>query len=190
MDEDLAKSFGLEEKAGILISQIMEDSAAEEAGLKEGDIVVKMNGKAVGRTAAFRNRVAATPPNTKVKLRIFRNGKYKNISAITKAMEGGGHAQPELLEKIGISIDDTDGETGRHLRRQRKPGVLVTEVDQGSPAWRAGLQPGQVIAGVDRKPVESVDEFLKALSESDGKRILFLVSDGRSSRFVVVNLEE
>ena len=190
VDEDLANSFGLKEKAGILISQVMEDSAAEEAGLKEGDIVVEMDGKAVGKTAAFRNRVAATPPNTKVKLRVFRNGKYKNISAITKAMEGGGYAQPELLEKIGISVDDTDSETGKRLGRHEEPGVLITQVDQGSPAWRAGLQPGLVIAGVDRKPVENVDEFMDALSESGGNRILFLVSDGRSSRFVVVNLEE
>jgi len=190
VDEDLAKSFGLKEKAGILISQVMEDSAAKEAGLKEGDIVVELDGKAVGKTAAFRNRVAATPPNTKVKLRIFRNGKYKNISAITKAMGGEMYANPDLLDKIGISVDDTDGETGRRQGWQSEPGVLITQVDQNSPAWRAGLQPGQVITSVDRKSVDNVDDFIDVLSESDGRRILFLVNAGRSSRFVVINLEE
>ncbi len=186
VDEELAATFGLDERAGILISQVIEKSAAEEAGLKEGDIIVEMDGRKVGKVGAFRNRVASTPPNTKVKLRIFRNGKYKNISAITKALEGEMPAQNELLEKIGITVDDTDSETGKRLGRQYESGVLVTEVDQNSPAWRAGLQPGHVIAGVDRKPVDDVEGFMKALSESDGARVLLLVSDGRSTRFIVV----
>jgi S1-C subfamily serine protease len=68
-------------------------------------------------------------------------------------------------------------------------GVLVTEVEQGSPAWRDGLQPGHVITSVDRKPVENVKDFKDALSKADGERILFLITDGRSSRFVVVTIE-
>lgn len=190
VDEELAKSFGLDEKVGILISQIVEGSAAEEAGLKEGDIVVEMDGKQVGKVGAFRNRVAATAPNTKIKLRIFRNGKYKNVSAITKEMEGGGvAASPELLEQIGLSIEDLDGEAARRLRYEGETGVLVTEVEQNSPAGKAGMQPGQVIASVDRKPVETVKEFMKALSEAEGGKVLFLVTDGRASRFVVLSIE-
>ncbi len=190
VDEELAKSFGLDEKAGILVSQIMEGSAAEEAGLKEGDIIVEMDGKKVGKVGAFRSRVAATPPNTKVKLKIFRNGKYKNVSAITKELEGGGvAASSEVLEKIGISVDDLDGEAARRLRHEGETGVLVTEVEQNSPAWKAGMQPGQIITSVDRKPVETVEEFMNALSEAEGGKVLFLVTDGRASRFVVLSVE-
>jgi serine protease Do len=190
VDEDLARSFGLEESGGILVSQIMEDSAAEEAGLKEGDILVEMNGKKVGKTGPFRSQVAATPPNSKIKLKVFRNGKYKNIVAVTKEMtDSTVSASSELMEKIGLSVEDLDSETSRRLGHQMEHGVLVAEVEQNSPAWRAGLQPGQIISSVDRKPVENVDDFMQTLSADKDNRLLFLVSDGRSSRFVVVNIE-
>jgi len=193
VDEDLAESFGLDEKGGILISQVVEGSAAEESGLREGDIMVEIDGKKVGETAAFRNRVAATPPNSKVKLRVFRNGKYKNIVAITKEMDGsgtgGGTAEPTIFEKLGISIENFDGVAARQFGYEEGEGVLVAEVEQGSPAWRSGLQPGHVIESVDRKPVENVDEFMRILAEVEGGRVLFLVADGRSSRFVVVTVD-
>ena len=193
VDEELATSFGLKEKGGILISGIVEDSAAEEAGLKAGDIIVEMNSKEVGKTVAFRSQVASTPPNSKLKLKVFRNGKYKNISAITKEMAGGGVAgggEPAILEKLGLSVEDLDGVAARQLGYKGKTGVLVTEVEQGSPAWHARLRPGQIIASVDRKPVESVEGFMQALSEAEGNRLLLLVSDGHGSRFLVVTFNE
>lgn len=191
VDEALAESFGLEEKGGILISRIVDDSAAEEAGLKEGDIVVELDGKKVGKTAAFRRQVAATPPNTKVKLKVFRSGEYENIVAVTQEMKDSGVvASSDLMGKIGLSVEDLDSETGRRFGARGSAGVLITEVEQNSPAWRAGLKPGQMISSVDRKPVESVDEFLQTLSEAEGNRVLFLVTDGRSSRFVIVTIDE
>ncbi|MDF7823841.1 DegQ family serine endoprotease [Pontiellaceae bacterium B12227] len=190
VDEELARSFGLDEKAGILISQIVEDSAAEEAGLKEGDIIVEMDGKKVGKVGAFRSRVASTLPNTKVKLKIFRNGKYKNVSAITKELEGDVVvASSDVLDKLGLTVDDLDGEAGRSLRYKGETGVLVTEVEQNSPAGKAGMQPGQIITSVDRKPVASIEEFMKALSDAESGKILLLVTDGRASRFVVLSTE-
>jgi serine protease Do len=195
VDEDLAKSFGLEEKGGILINQVMEDSAAEKAGLKEGDIVVALDGQKVEKLGAFRNRVASTPPNSKLELKVFRNGKYKNIAAVTQEMEGEGGAASEAVasgvyDKLGATVDSLESEAARRLGYGELEGVLVTEVEQGSPAWRAGLQPGQVITSVDRKPVESVREFKSALEAAKDHKILLFVTDGRSSRFVVVKIEE
>lgn len=193
VDEELAKSFGLEEQGGILISQIIENSSAEEAGLKEGDIIVEMNGKKVGRKGAFRGRVASTPPNSKLRLKVFRNGKYKNIVAITKAMEGegivGGCTEPAIFDKLGLSVENLDGTAAKRLGYEKGRGVLITEVEQGSPAWRSGLQPGLVIESIDRNPVESVDEFMQVLAEVEGGRVLFLLSDGHGSRFVVLAVD-
>jgi len=192
VDEDLAGSFGLEEKGGVLISQIVEGSAAEEAGLKEGDIVVEMDGKAVGKTAVFRNRVAATPPNSKLKMKVFRDGKYKKISAITKAMDGGGispEETPAIFKKLGFSVEDLDRNMAQKLGHTETSGVLVSEVEKGSPAWRAGLQPGLLILSINRIPVENVEEFMQTLSVVEDDRVLFLISDGRSSRFVVVTVD-
>ncbi|WP_372846411.1 DegQ family serine endoprotease [Pontiella sp.] len=195
VDEDLAKSFGLNEKGGILINQVMEDSAAEKAGLKEGDIVVELDGRKVEKLGMFRNRVASTAPGSKIDLKVFRNGKYKNIVAVTQEMEGEGAAagagvSSAVYDKLGATVDSLESDAARRLGYGELEGVLVTEVKQGSPAWRAGLQPGQVITSVDRKPVDSVNAFKKALEEAPDHKILLFVTDGRSSRFVVVKLEE
>jgi serine protease Do len=194
VDEDLAASFGLEESGGILISQVIEDSAAEKAGLQEGDIVVEMNGRETGTLNAFRNRVASTPPETEVELRIFRDGEYRNIVAVTRELGEGGseegrRTEPALYEELGLSVEDLSGAAAQQLDLEEASGVLITEVEQGRAAWRAGLSPGQVITSVNRRPIDGVAEFMDALNESRGDTVLFLVTDGRSSRFVVVTIE-
>ena len=194
VDEDLAKTFGLEEGGGILLSQIVEDSAAEQAGLREGDIIVELNGKKVSKTGPFRNRVASIPPNSKVDLKIFRNGKYKNISAITMDMDGSVEEKeeavnPALYEKLGLTVDEVDSAASERLAYEFEEGVIITEVEEGGAAWRAGLIPGQVITSVNRQDVEDVRAFKKVLGNIEGNKILFFITDGRSSRFVVVTVD-
>lgn len=190
VSEELAASFGLKEKGGILISQVMEDSAAEKAGLMGGDIVVEMDAKPTDQLGAFRNRVAATPPNTKMQLKIFRNGKYKTLSVVTREMEGDRLvAGPDLLSKIGLSVEAVPDEASKARGYNQAAGVLVTEVEPGSPAARAGMRPGQLIGSVNRRPVENVGNFMESLAGAEGDRILFLVYDGQSARFLVVNMD-
>ena len=187
---ELAERFGLEERGGILISQVIKESAAEEAGLKAGDIIVEMNEKEVGKTGAFRNRIAATPPGTTIKLKLFRDGDYQTIEAVTKPLDGTGSvATSKLMEKIGLSIEDLDSEMGRRLKLTDESGVLVSEVEQNSPAWRAELRPGQIIRSINRQSVENVSEFTQILSGNSGQSVLLLVSDGRGSRFIVIALD-
>jgi serine protease Do len=192
VDEDLAQSFGLEETGGILVSQVMEDSAAEEAGIQGGDIIVEMNGSPVGKTGAFRNRVASTPPNSKIDLRIFRDGKYTTIAAITKEMVGEASRAAEeesaLYEKLGMTVENINEEMARRLGFDE--GIVVSEVEPGGAAWRAGLQPGYIITSVNRKPVDTVTEFKSALADaSENGKVLLLVKDGRGSRFVIITVD-
>ncbi|MEE9369286.1 MAG: DegQ family serine endoprotease [Pontiella sp.] len=194
VDEDLAKTFGLEETGGILLSQIVEDSAAEQAGLVEGDIIVELDGKKVFKVGSFRNRVASIPPNSKVDLKIFRDGKYKNISAITMDMDGASDEEEEvvdsaLYEKLGLTIDEVDSESSERLAYEFEDGVIITEVEEGGAAWRASLIPGQVITSVNRQTVEDVSAFKKVVSEIEGNKILFFITNGRSSRFIVVTVD-
>ena len=194
VDADLASSFGIPESGGILISQVVEDSAAEEAGIEAGDIVVEMDGKTVQSVGKFRNRVASTPPNTKVRLRIFREGKYTEITAVTKAMEGDAAelsaADDSMLDQLGLSVENLDHETGRRLGYADMEAVLITEVEQGSPAWRTGLKPGHVITSVNQRRVANVAEFRQALAAAkDSTKVLMRVGDGRAFRFVVITLD-
>ncbi|NNJ70101.1 MAG: DegQ family serine endoprotease [Kiritimatiellales bacterium] len=196
VDEDLAKTFELEESRGILISQVMEDSAAEEAGLLPGDIIVEMDQKKAGKLGAFRNRVASTMPGTEVELKVFRNGKFKKIKAITREMEApeaesaGEPVEPTAYEKLGVTVEALDSDAARRFGYGDREGVLVTTVEPGSPASRSGLKIGHIITSVNRQSIDSVREFKQTLQEAEGGKILFLISDGRSSRFIVVTIEE
>lgn len=194
VDEALAGSFGMEEAGGVLISQVMADSAAEEAGLLSGDIVLELNDEKVGKASSFRSRVAAIEPGSEVSLKIFRNGKYEMLTAVTKAMDDEQvvdleHGGSNILETLGLTVQDVDAET-RSRSQLPDYGVLVSMVEQGSPAWRAGLRHGNVILSVNRERVDNVAEFRRMLhAAADAGNALFLVSDGRGTRFVVVSFE-
>lgn len=95
VDEELADRLDLEAPTGILISHIIEGSAAQEAGLQSGDIIVELDGWKTGKVGSFRNRVASTAPKTQVDLKIFRNGVYQIVSVTTKAMD------PEEADVLG-----------------------------------------------------------------------------------------
>ena len=77
MTPDLAKAFDLDENKGIVVTQVMEDSPAQKAGLKQGDVILEMDGKKVDKVASFRNRIALSAPGTKINLTIVRDGKTK-----------------------------------------------------------------------------------------------------------------
>ncbi|MCF7849526.1 MAG: DegQ family serine endoprotease [Kiritimatiellales bacterium] len=194
VNEDIAASFGLDESEGILVSQVMEESSAAEAGVKAGDVIVEIDGDKVGKLANFRNRVAATPPGSKLELKVYRNKKYRKVSAITKELPDGeaetATAEPAAYKKLGLTVDNLDEDTAKQLGYEEEEGVIITEVEQGSPAWRAGLQPGLLIASVNRKEVGNVMQFRRVLSKlDDADKVLLLVKDGRSSRFIVVTID-
>jgi serine protease Do len=153
-----------------------------------------MNGKKVEKLQAFRNRVANTPPNSKIELKIFRDGKYIEVSAITKEMEPSdgevAASADAIAEKLGIAVENMDSETARRLGYEDLDGVIITEVEQGGAAWNAGLKPGKVITSVNRQSVHNVRDFETAIKNVDGSRVLLLVTDGLVSRFIVVNLDD
>jgi serine protease Do len=193
VDEALAENFGLEDSGGILISQVMEDSSAEEAGLQSGDIILELNGEVAGKIGSFRSRVAAVPPDTTVELSIFRNGEYINVEAVTKAMDDdiGRSAgwTSTVLEKLGFRVQDLDEETVKQLGG-KKAGVMIAEVEEGGIAWKAGLRHGNIVRSVNRVGVENAEQFNRVMESAAGDNaVLLLVADGRGARFVLLPLD-
>ncbi len=192
VDEELAESFGMEDPGGIVISQVLEGSAAETAGLRAGDIVTELNGDKVGKTGSFRSRVAALAPDTEVRLKIFRDGTYTTVRAVTAAMDDvasvANDSGAALLEKLGLSVQDADADSPRRAGAAQG-GVRVSAVVQGGVAWQAGLRQGYSILSVNRQRVDEVDTFIRMLGEAaEHGRVLLLVTDGHGSRFVVLPL--
>jgi serine protease Do len=190
---ELAKSFGLKDNQGILVSQVSEDSPAAKAGLKQGDVIVEFAGKPVEKVGAFRNGVALKAPGSKEELTVLRSGKRKTFSITIGKLPDGELADagtPHSLEKLGLTVQTLTPELARQFGFQVEKGVVVTQVTPGSEAALAGINPGAVILEVNRKPVSNTEEFKRAVAQTPEKGVvLLLIKDGQYSRYVALKTE-
>jgi serine protease Do len=208
---DLAKAFNLpDESSGVLVGGVSPRSAADRAGLKDGDVITEYNGKKVTDRRNLQLAVAQTPPRTKVNLHLLRTegqGKPvdKNIAVTldelpqeTVASGHSGNAQrepgPSSLDALdGVEVTELDNRVRRELDIPNTiRGAMVASVDENSNAGEAGLRPGDVIVEIDRQPVGNADAAVHFSEKAKGKQILLRVWSARggspgSTRFIVVN---
>ncbi|MEQ8790303.1 MAG: DegQ family serine endoprotease [Pirellulaceae bacterium] len=177
LDEDLAKSFGFDSTDGVLIGDVVGGSPAEQAGLQPGDIVLTFDGRAVSDANELRHAVAATKPETKASVVVFRDGERKTLTvtvgllkddavASLRPSSRGGDSQ--AVTELGVSVQTLTGETAAQLGYdESQTGVVVTEVESGSLAARAGLRENDVIVAIGGAAVANTADFNKAVKESD-----------------------
>lgn len=192
---DVAKWLDLKDGKGALVAQVQKDSPAEKAGLKEGDVIVEFNGVPVEDAGSFRARVASTKPGTRVKLMVIRNGERKEIEVEIgkRPPEEGVKVEGDTVSSsnLGITGQTLTPDLAREFGYEGEKGVIITEVEPGSPGDRAGLRSGDLIIEVNRKPVTNVNEFNTAVKETpkDKKGVLLKVKRGDGSLYVVVPIE-
>jgi serine protease Do/serine protease DegQ len=168
---DLARSLGLPSTEGAIISTVESKSPAEQAGLKPGDVITAVNGRPVRRSIDLRNKIGMMPIGEMVNLTILRDGKTRTTKIkIAKPLEVPGTEAETVPQLAGATVANLKAGA-----RGKIEGVIVTQVDANSPAWLHGLRPGDVIFGVNRKKVRSVQEFLAALQSSEDRIILNLL---------------
>ena len=189
LTKELMDSFALKDTEGVLISDVTEDSPADKAGIKRGDVVVEYNNKKVKNSGQFRNMVALTPPETKVKITLIRDVKRQVLVAELGSLEQAKVAevsQTDVMEKLGFSVQDLTEDLARQFGYSVKEGVIISQVAPGTPTQFAGLKPGVLILEVNRKGIKSVQEFLQAIKGS--KRMLLLVQEGQYTRYVILQM--
>ncbi len=186
---EMAKSLDLPVRKGVIVTKVIEDSPAEKGGLKEGDVIVEYNGKAVKDAHQLPAMVAATSPGTKVKIKVLRDGKEKVLKVKIGELpeEESLTRKTDVIGELGLAVQDITDEIARHLGIEDREGVIVTGVEPGSPADEAGIRDRDIIRQVNRMGIKDIDEFRSALRKlRSEKSILLLIERGARRMFVVV----
>ncbi|MDB5106740.1 MAG: protease Do [Fibrobacteres bacterium] len=198
---DMAEALGLKGRKGALIGDVVPGGPADKAGLKRGDVILKLQGQDIRDANDLMNRIAMIAPGTKVDLTVFRDGRESTLSAkITKrdeerlAAQDQGQGQEETEEGgrvtgLGMEAADLSDELRQRLKlgRSVKSGAVVINLDPEGGAAQAGIQVGDVILEANRKKVESAKDLQTAVSKAGkAKKILFLVTRQGSTFYAVV----
>lgn len=179
----LAQAFNLRQRGGAVVAQVTPGSAAEKAGLRGGDVIVSIDGRAVTGSSDLRNAIGLLRVGTRINLGILRKGKLKTLQAViadplassTPAATVSKHLSGA---KLGPVMDN-------HPLAGQVAGVQVLEVERGSPAWSAGLRVDDIIVSVNQLPVSSVDEVVTA-ARRNPDALLLNIRRGNGALFVVI----
>ncbi|MFL6280464.1 MAG: trypsin-like peptidase domain-containing protein [Vicinamibacterales bacterium] len=187
--KELAKELGLPNTNGAIIASVTPNTPAEHAGLQRGDVIVEYNGRPVTDNDSLVSMVVATKPGTTVPITIYRDNQRKTLSITPgeldlEAEANGGRSprqngpdrEAPTATDFGMQLEPITPEVARQLELPRgRGGAIVTDVDRGSVAASAGVQPNDVIVEVNRQPVANVSQVTRALQNAAAGRPVFLV---------------
>ena len=198
---DMVDNLGLKSTKGALIADVVKDSPAEHAGIKPGDVVVALNGKPVNDNSQLTRDVGVIPPGHTVKLDVVREGRSRAVdvklaerpderepSGRTPSRSGSEKEQGDLL---GLSVQDVTPQLARRSQVDASTrGAVVVDVAQDSPAADAGLEPGDIVVEVNRRPVGSASDYRTAVkSVKKGDTALLRIKHGQSTTYVPVRVK-
>jgi Do/DeqQ family serine protease len=166
---EMAEQFQVKEKEGVIVAQVHQGTGAEKAGLASGDIIKSVDDKTIKNINELVKEIQKKSVGQKVKLSIVRDGKAMTIEVTTTAMPDKPEAlkEKEVEEKLGARVQELTPQIATRYRisSEIKHGVVVISVEAGSPADDIGLQEGDVILEINRKKIETIKDFEKAIKE-------------------------
>jgi len=191
---EIAQVFHLQGEArGALIGDVTKQSPAEKAGLKSGDIVLSLNGNDVRDSRDLSLKVSRMAPGNTAKLKIFRDGKQFEIAAVLgdvpaeKAVAAIQAGPASSGPRLGVSVQPLTSDLAEELGLPaRSTGLVIVDVNSGSPAEEAGLKRGDVVQEVNRKTVASVADFQQAVKADASSPLLLAINRGGNRHFVTV----
>ena len=182
-----AQALGVKEGRGALISRITRGGAAEKAGLQPGDVIVEFNSRPVADNVALVQMVMATRPGTTVPVTIVRDKQRQSINLTVQELdldaEAGtarsGRETPEAQPEetgFGMTVEQITPDIARDAQLPRnRGGAVIADVERRSPAFNAGLAPGDIILEVNKQPVANVSQLTRALQAAQPGQPVFLL---------------
>ena len=197
---ELAEGFGIHGDQGVVIQEVLKNQPAERAGIRRNDVIVEFEGQPVTDVQKFRLKVADMAIGRKVNLVVLRDGKRVPLTLTlaprpdAQLAENGSAPDdqvPASKKTAGIQIRDL--KTSEKASNDGEGGVVITDVESGSAAEEAGLEPNDIVMEVNRKPVRSATAFTDAMNaaKNAGKQhAVLLVKRGNRTTYVPVRLKD
>ena len=191
VNAQFAEAFGLDRPRGALVEQVLDDGPAKKAGVKTGDVILSVNGKSVERSTQLPSMVSAIKPGETAKVEVWRDGASRTINIKVdefpeqqvQRVSNRSSESPAKADRLGLSVRPlADSER----KSAETDGYLLVE-DVDGPALDAGVRPGDVIIGVNGKPVKSVAE-LKDATNTSQKTVALLLERNGTQLFLPVRL--
>ena len=196
-DEELSQALHLKENHGAVVTKVVEGTPADRAGLKEYDVIVAVNGKAIDDHQSLTNLIASYPPDETVTLTIIRDGKRKKLDVTLEERPGSPEeksdkrSQSDISGRLGIDVTNLTDQIIERFGYENVDGVFVTNVASGSVAEEKGLQRGDLIVQINKKRVKSVRDFEKIIGElRGGDIVLFQVRRQDNNHFIAMKVPE
>jgi serine protease Do len=205
--EELAEGLRLEEPRGALVASVSDDGPAAEAGIRQGDVILRFDGKEVGEMRNLPRMVAETRIGKTVDVVVWRKGERRTVQVELGKLDDeklarfrndsgddgpDGGDTPQQSSALGLALGElTDDLRQRFDLGEQANGVVITEVKPGSSAAEKGLQPGDVIVEVDQEEVATPSDVAEkvAAAEQEGYRVVtLLVYSGGDFRWVAVRI--
>lgn len=193
---ELSQKFGLKNTKGALVSDVMKDSPAAKAGIKQGDIIVEFNGKDVKDVSSLRNMVAQSKTGNEITLKIVRSGKELTLNVLIMELpreiaaikEDSESDTSETQVLSGITVMDLTREMLRQLGFNKdEKGVVVVRVERGSPADEAEIKKGDIIKEINKKEINNLEDFNRvAATLKDNDSVLLFLNRGGNKFYVIL----
>jgi len=188
--EDIAKSLNLNQRSGALISEVFKGDPADNAGLQTGDVILEINGKSIKDTHQLLILIASFHIGDKVRVKVMRDGQEKTFHVTVAERKD----QPEIAREagdgkasFGMTVQDMTPQIARQLGITETKGVVVTDVEEGSPADEVGIQPRDIILQVNKVNVGSLKDYQREIAKPAAKNSnLLLIRRGKTTYYVAL----
>jgi serine protease Do len=181
---EFAKAYGVEGDNGAVVSDVIPESPAAKAGLRRGDVIVAVDGRAIEDHTDLSLRIRSHLEGDKVRLKVIREGKEREISVTLGSIPGqsqqADRSLKETEERLGLRVEPVTPELKRELGAPASRGMAVTEVVPGSPAHRTGLRRGDIILEVNGRPVDDLQAWQDVMGSVGKSAVLLVWRDGRT----------
>lgn len=180
---ELAEAFDIGQSRGVVVARVEDDSAAEKAGMRAGDVIVAVNGDAVEDSADVRNMIGLIRVGTKMEIDVIRDGKKKRLEAKIAEKKSKSVAGKKLSKKLAgaeLTLTEVERRNGEAM-----PVILISKLEAGSPAGNSGLRGGDIILSVNKRPVSSFEQMEQAI-KIESRGLLLNIQRGNRGLFILI----